>query len=165
MTKCAWRPDEGESKCAESAADNKYDLCELHLDEMMRRAKMRRETFKVAAMESNQKRYGIAVGLHAADNAGRNALLQFVAEGGDWLGPKRVLVGHSKSNSTFFNYVTGNVKSNQVPLPGWEIAKFTKGVEYTPISGLSLEAARKYADAYNTALTAHDVADTTAIVA
>lgn len=164
MAKCAWRPDEGETKCASTAADNRYTLCPEHYDEMIRRAKVRREGWKAKAMETNSIRANILNGLTAADKAGQAALLEFVAEGGEYTGPKSVVVGHSRTNSVFYNFVMGRVKAQQVRLPGWDHPQWANGAILIPARDMSMQAARKYADAYNATLSEYGIEDTTAIV-
>ena len=115
-------------------------------------------------MESNKARYEIALGLQAAADASRDALLLFAMEAEEVFGDKSVIVGHSRTNSVMYNYVMGKVKASQIPVPGWEAPHFVNGALFTPIKGLSLEAARLYADTYNHSLSEHGIEDTTAIV-
>lgn len=164
MAKCAWRPDEGESKCASTAAENKYTLCEPHYAEMIRRAKVRRDGWKAKAMETNAIRANILNGLETAKSNGQAALLSHVAEGGTYEGSKSVVVGHSRTNSVFYNFVMGRVKAQQVRLPGWDHPQWANGAILIPVKGLSMEAARLYADAYNNTLSEYAITDTTAIV-
>ena len=162
--KCKWRADAGEANCTSAAEDNKYDLCQPHYDEMIRRAKVKRESWKVAAMESNKGRYNLALGLAAAADASRDALILFATQASEVYGNKSVIVGHSRTNSVMYNYVMGKVKASQIPVPGWEAPHFVNGAIFTPITGLSLEAARLYADTYNNSLSESGIEDTVAIV-
>ena len=153
-SQCGWR--EG---CTETALEDKK-LCQVHLDEAIRLRGIKRQNWQMAEQERLEEYYFIG---KALDTAAKSAVLEaMTAE--TVLGEHKVVVGHARQNSKLFNYVTGKTKASQVPVAGWETAPFIKGAINEVATGLSLEAARLYADEYNRVLSASDIEHTTAAV-
>ena len=162
---CTWRPDEGELECTSTADDNSMNLCQPHFDEACRRRKAKVEGWKVIALETEVKRGKMLLSLYRANNDGRDALIVHAAESGDIAGDSTVTVVHGRTNSQLYNVLTGNIKSSTLRQPGWRTEDWIKGVILEPIDGLSMEAARVYANAYNDSLSECGLGeDTKAIV-
>ena len=155
--KCAWK--EG---CTSTADENNLDLCAAHMERAIELRKIKVDGWKQAAMEKDKERYAMLLDLHNATTAARDALIQHAVETGDIAGDKGVTVVHGRTNSVLYNVLTGSVKSSTLAVPGWQTADFIKGVISEPIDGLSLEAARLYANTFNESLSKCD--STTAIV-
>lgn len=155
--KCAWK--EG---CTSTADENNLDLCSAHMERAIELRKIKVDGWKVAAIEKDKERYTMLLDLHNAFTDARDALLMYAVEEGDIAGDRGVTVVHGRTNSVLYNVLTGSVKSSTLKVPGWQTADFIKGVISEPISGLSMEAARLYADTFNKSLL--ECNDTTAIV-
>jgi hypothetical protein len=130
--------------------------------EAIRLRKLKVDGWKVAAIEKDKERYGMLLDLHIANAAARDALLKLAIVSGDIAGDRGVTIVHGRTNSVLYNVLTGSVKSSTLAVPGWRTADFIKGVISEPIGDLSLEAARLYADTFNSSLSKCD--GTTAIV-
>jgi len=154
---CTWR--EG---CTSTADENNMNLCSGHMERAIELRKIKVDGWKVAAIEKDKERYAMLLDLHNANAAARDALILHAVETGDIAGDRAVTIVHGRTNSVLYNVLTGGVKSSTLKVPGWQTADFIKGVISEPIDGLSLEAARLYANTFNESLSECD--NTTAIV-
>lgn len=160
-TSCGWTDREtGQPVCKRMAKDGNT-LCQEHIDEAIRLRKIKRQTWAAADAERLEK-YGFI--LSTLDDAYKAGVAGVLALGGDTSGNKEVVVGHSRTNSQFYNVVMGTTKLARMPQPGWSSPAYVQGTINHVVSGLSAEAAHVFAAEYNAILDAAGIENTKAIV-
>lgn len=154
-TSCGWR-----SGC-EGIAQDGSTLCAEHHEERIRLYKIKKQTW-AEADEARLEKYGFILStLDAAFKAGVAGVMTL---GGDTSGTKEVVIGHTRTNSQFYNVVMGTTKLARVPQPGWSSPAYVKGTINHIAQGLSNEAALVFAAEYNAILDAAGIENTKAIV-